>query len=50
MGPTVDLRWLEEHTNQVILVDARWYLAGRSARDAYVQGPCRHLALVMAQL
>jgi thiosulfate/3-mercaptopyruvate sulfurtransferase len=38
IGPAVDLRWLEEHTDQVILVDARWYLDGRSARDAYVRG------------
>jgi thiosulfate/3-mercaptopyruvate sulfurtransferase len=38
IDPVVDLRWLEDHTAQVILVDARWYLDGRSARDAYLQG------------
>jgi thiosulfate/3-mercaptopyruvate sulfurtransferase len=38
IGPVVDLRWLQEHAREVILVDARWYLAGRSARDVYKQG------------
>jgi thiosulfate/3-mercaptopyruvate sulfurtransferase len=38
MGPIVDLRWLRDHAREIIMVDARWYLDGRSARDAYEQG------------
>ena len=38
IAPIVELLWLQEHLREVILVDARWYLDGRSARDAYEQG------------
>ncbi len=38
IAPVVDYAWLKEHENEVKLVDSRWYLDGRSGRDAYVQG------------
>jgi thiosulfate/3-mercaptopyruvate sulfurtransferase len=37
-GPLVDAEWLREHRDGVRLVDVRWYLDGRSGRDAYVAG------------
>jgi thiosulfate/3-mercaptopyruvate sulfurtransferase len=37
-GPLVDAEWLREHRDEVRLVDVRWYLDGRSGRDAYVAG------------
>jgi thiosulfate/3-mercaptopyruvate sulfurtransferase len=38
--PFVDAAWLEEHP-EVVLADVRWYLDGRSGREAYDRG---HLA------
>jgi len=38
IAPVVDRAWLKEHENEVKLVDVRWYLDGRSGRDAYEQG------------
>lgn len=38
IAPIVDFSWLNEHQSEVILVDTRWYLDGRSGRDAYEQG------------
>ncbi|MGO9343525.1 MAG: sulfurtransferase [Acidimicrobiales bacterium] len=36
--PFVEPKWLEEHRDQVVLADVRWYLDGRSGRDAYNKG------------
>lgn len=38
IAPVVDWSWLDAHIDEVILVDSRWYLDGRSGRDAYDQG------------
>jgi thiosulfate/3-mercaptopyruvate sulfurtransferase len=37
-GPLVDAEWLRAHLPDVRVVDVRWYLDGRSGRDAYVAG------------
>ena len=37
ISPVVDFEWLQGHPDAVI-VDVRWYLDGRSGRDAYEQG------------
>lgn len=34
----VDSAWLAEHLGEVAVVDTRWYLDGRSGRDAYLGG------------
>ena len=36
--PVVDYSWLKANERDTIVVDARWYLDGRSGRDAYEQG------------
>ena len=36
--PVVPLSWLEDQPDQAVLADVRWYLDGRSGRDAYDQG------------
>jgi thiosulfate/3-mercaptopyruvate sulfurtransferase len=36
--PFVDAAWLEEHRDGVALADVRWYLDGRSGREAYDGG------------
>lgn len=38
IAPVVDYAWLKEHEREVKLVDVRWYLDGRSGREAYEQG------------
>lgn len=38
IAPVVDIAWLKDHESEVKLVDVRWYLDGRSGRDAYEQG------------
>jgi thiosulfate/3-mercaptopyruvate sulfurtransferase len=38
IGPFVDRAWLEQHRSEVVLVDVRWYLDGRSGRAAYESG------------
>lgn len=38
MPPLVSADWLREHRSEVIVADVRWYLDGRSARDAYTAG------------
>jgi thiosulfate/3-mercaptopyruvate sulfurtransferase len=38
--PIVDAAWLAQHRSQVVLADVRWYLDGRSGREAYLE---RHL-------
>ncbi len=38
LGPLVSAGWLAAHSDQVALVDVRWYLDGRSGREAYEQG------------
>jgi thiosulfate/3-mercaptopyruvate sulfurtransferase len=36
--PFVDAAWLAEHRSDVVLADVRWYLDGRSGREAYDRG------------
>jgi thiosulfate/3-mercaptopyruvate sulfurtransferase len=36
--PVVDAAWLSEHRDEVVVADVRWYLDGRSGRDAYDGG------------
>lgn len=38
ISPVVDFEWLQEHRSEVIVTDVRWYLDGRSGRDAYEEG------------
>jgi len=38
IGPVVSLAWWQRHRDQVVLADVRWYLDGRSGRDAYRAG------------
>ena len=37
-GPLVEAEWLRAHLTDVRVVDVRWYLDGRSGRDAYLAG------------
>ncbi|MFN2561372.1 MAG: sulfurtransferase [Jatrophihabitans sp.] len=37
-GPLVSADWLAAHLDEVRVVDVRWYLDGRSGRDAYAAG------------
>jgi thiosulfate/3-mercaptopyruvate sulfurtransferase len=37
-GPLVDAAWVRAHLDVVRLVDVRWYLDGRSGREAYLAG------------
>ncbi|GAA2573646.1 sulfurtransferase [Winogradskya consettensis] len=38
IDPVVDLQWVRERGDRVVLADVRWYLDGRSGREAYVKG------------
>lgn len=38
IAPVVELAWLGEHQHDVIVVDSRWYLDGRSGHAAYEHG------------
>ena len=38
LPPLVSVEWLREHRADIIVADVRWYLDGRSARDAYAAG------------
>ena len=38
LGPLVAADWLAAHLDDVRVVDARWYLDGRSGRAAYLAG------------
>ena len=38
MQPVVDSAWLTSQRDRVVLADVRWYLDGRSGRDAYAGG------------
>jgi thiosulfate/3-mercaptopyruvate sulfurtransferase len=40
--PFIDIDWLEAHRDEVVVADCRWYMDGRSGRDAYEGGhvPC----------
>lgn len=38
MDPIVSPEWLDSHLDEVVLADVRWYLDGRSGRDAYRAG------------
>ena len=37
-GPIVDTQWLAAHAGTVVIADVRWYLDGRSGREAYDRG------------
>ena len=37
-GPVADAGWLADNLDPVVVADVRWYLDGRSGRDAYDQG------------
>ena len=37
-GPLVDAEWLEANAEAVVIADVRWYLDGRSGREAYNRG------------
>ncbi len=37
-GPLVSAAWLAVHASEVAIVDVRWYLDGRSGREAYEAG------------
>jgi len=37
-GPLVDVDWLASHLGEVVVADVRWYLDGRSGREAYDGG------------
>jgi thiosulfate/3-mercaptopyruvate sulfurtransferase len=39
--PFVDVAWVREHRDEIVVADCRWYLDGRSGREAYVAA---HLA------
>jgi thiosulfate/3-mercaptopyruvate sulfurtransferase len=36
--PVVDVSWWQDRREEVVLADVRWYLDGRSGREAYDQG------------
>ncbi|GGQ66998.1 sulfurtransferase [Couchioplanes azureus] len=38
IGPVVDFPWVAERGDAVVLADVRWYLDGRSGREAYENG------------
>jgi thiosulfate/3-mercaptopyruvate sulfurtransferase len=38
IAPFVDIDWVEAHRAELVLADCRWYLDGRSGRDAYEAG------------
>ncbi len=38
IGPVVSASWWQRHRDEVVLADVRWYLDGRSGRDAYGAG------------
>ena len=37
-GPVVEADWLADNLDSVVVADVRWYLDGRSGRDAYDRG------------
>ncbi len=38
IDPFISIDWLRSHLDSVVLADCRWYLDGRSGRDAYDAG------------
>ena len=38
IDPVVSVSWWQQHRDDVVLADVRWYLDGRSGRDAYDAG------------
>ena len=38
IAPVVELSWWDAHRDEVVLADVRWYLDGRSGREAYDRG------------
>ena len=37
-GPIINARWLATNADRVVIADVRWYLDGRSGREAYDSG------------
>lgn len=37
-APVVDAGWVREHRERIVLADVRWYLDGRSGREAHLTG------------
>lgn len=38
IAPFIDIRWLEQHREDVVVADVRWSLDGREGRTAYLDG------------
>jgi len=38
IDPFVDIEWVREHRDEVVLADCRWYADERSGREAYLAG------------
>lgn len=38
LPPVIDVAWWQQHRDQVVTADVRWYLDGRSGREAYLAG------------
>jgi len=38
ISPVVTADWLAEHLDEVVVADVRWYLDGRSGREAFMNG------------
>jgi thiosulfate/3-mercaptopyruvate sulfurtransferase len=38
ISPFVDVEWVREHRDEVVLADSRWYADGRSGADAFAAG------------
>ncbi len=38
MDPVVEIAWLDGHRSECVVADVRWYLDGRSGREAYANG------------
>jgi thiosulfate/3-mercaptopyruvate sulfurtransferase len=38
IDPFIDIAWVREHRDAIVFADVRWYIDGRSGRDAYAAG------------
>ncbi len=38
MQPIVEMQWVSEHRDEIVLADVRWYLDGRSGKEEYEAG------------
>ena len=41
VGPVVDVDWVAQYRDEVVLADVRWYLDGRPGRAAQPRGASR---------